>query len=117
DLHSRRVRSGAVPQTDVLAARTRGRPHLSLPLLDLRSAHWRHGDLRAGRTALAAVAADGRLERLPAGSRKFLRPGRTRLVECEGAANHVSDSLEDPVRFIDQRTASAPLLRKALRYL
>jgi quinol---cytochrome-c reductase cytochrome b subunit len=29
----------------------------------------------------------------------------------------VSDPIEDPVRFIDERTASAPLLRKALRYL
>jgi ubiquinol-cytochrome c reductase cytochrome b subunit len=29
----------------------------------------------------------------------------------------VSDPVKDPVRFIDQRTAAAPLLRKALRYL
>jgi ubiquinol-cytochrome c reductase cytochrome b subunit len=29
----------------------------------------------------------------------------------------VSDPLLDPVRFIDQRTSSAPLLRKSLRYL
>jgi ubiquinol-cytochrome c reductase cytochrome b subunit len=29
----------------------------------------------------------------------------------------MSDPLADPVRFIDQRTASAPLLRKGLRYL
>src|SRR5207248_10276460 len=27
------------------------------------------------------------------------------------------DPVEDPVRFIDERTASAPLLRKGLRYL
>jgi ubiquinol-cytochrome c reductase cytochrome b subunit len=29
----------------------------------------------------------------------------------------VSDPIRDPVRFIDQRTAAAPLLRKTLRYL
>jgi ubiquinol-cytochrome c reductase cytochrome b subunit len=29
----------------------------------------------------------------------------------------MSDPIEDPVRFIDQRTAAAPLLRKGLRYL
>jgi ubiquinol-cytochrome c reductase cytochrome b subunit len=29
----------------------------------------------------------------------------------------VSDSIQDPVRFIDERTAAAPLLKKALRYL
>jgi len=29
----------------------------------------------------------------------------------------VSDKIEDPVRFVDERTASAPLLRKTLRYV
>ncbi len=29
----------------------------------------------------------------------------------------MSDAIEDPVRFIDQRTAAAPLLRKTLRYV
>jgi ubiquinol-cytochrome c reductase cytochrome b subunit len=29
----------------------------------------------------------------------------------------VSDAVQDPVRFIDERTAAAPLLKKALRYL
>jgi ubiquinol-cytochrome c reductase cytochrome b subunit len=29
----------------------------------------------------------------------------------------VSDPIQDPVRFVDQRTAAAPLLKKALRYL
>ncbi len=33
------------------------------------------------------------------------------------AAADMSDPLADPVRFIDERTAAAPLLRKSLRYL
>jgi len=37
-------------------------------------------------------------------------------VERQGEA-HVSDPIAEPVRFIDERTAQAPLLRKALRYL
>jgi ubiquinol-cytochrome c reductase cytochrome b subunit len=30
---------------------------------------------------------------------------------------HTSDPIQDPVRFIDERTAASPLLRKGLRYL
>jgi ubiquinol-cytochrome c reductase cytochrome b subunit len=38
------------------------------------------------------------------------------MVERQRAPD-LTDPLEDPVRFLDQRTASAPLLRKTLRYL
>jgi quinol---cytochrome-c reductase cytochrome b subunit len=38
------------------------------------------------------------------------------VVERQGAAD-VTDPLEDPVRFIDQRTSAAPLIRRGLRYL
>jgi ubiquinol-cytochrome c reductase cytochrome b subunit len=39
------------------------------------------------------------------------------VVERQGAADVSPDPIRDPVRFIDQRTATAPLLRKTLRYL
>src|SRR2546421_6706129 len=32
-------------------------------------------------------------------------------------SDRMSDPIKDPVAFVDQRTASAPLLRKGLRYL
>jgi ubiquinol-cytochrome c reductase cytochrome b subunit len=38
------------------------------------------------------------------------------VVERQGASD-VSDPIQDPVRFIDERTGSAPILRKGLRYL
>jgi quinol---cytochrome-c reductase cytochrome b subunit len=39
------------------------------------------------------------------------------VVERPGATDDVNDPILDPVRFIDERTASAPLLRKSMRYL
>src|ERR1700684_658055 len=40
------------------------------------------------------------------------RPGGT-----SGRSRRMNDPLADPVRFIDERTASAPLLRKTMRYI
>src|SRR5205807_6236193 len=54
--------------------------------------------------------------------RELLGAGRSGLVERALSA-HVrgqavmSDPILEPVRFIDERTAAAPLLKKALRYV
>ena len=67
----------------------------------------------AGRRA-AAAAAVGRLRGRAARRRRLLRAGRPRLL---GRADAKADGMiRRTVRFLDQRSGAAPLLRKTLRY-
>ena len=120
DLHTRRLRDRAVSQADVPGARAQQRARLPVPLLDLRSVHGRDGYLRSGRSPAAAAAADDRCRRLPARRGELLGPGGAELVGREratGLSNGRQTSVLDPVRFIDERTAAAPQMRKLMRYL
>src|SRR5205807_1515722 len=56
----------------------------------------------------------------PAGGRELLRPGRAIVVGREAARPEGTGRIvviRRVVRFLDERTATAPFLRKALRYV
>src|SRR5205823_5338525 len=87
------------------------------PLLDVRSGVRRLGDVRAGGAAAADAAARDRRAGLLAREGQLQRGGRPVVVgrpEQEAESVSLTRRL---VRGFDRRTASAPLLRKALRYL
>src|SRR5439155_1692844 len=90
---------------------------LPLPLLDLRPHPRREGDLRPRGKAAAAAAARRGLERRPARRRQLLRSGRPVLVgrALEGPAERIM--IRAVVRYLDERSGTAPFLKKALRYV
>src|SRR5581483_8611265 len=80
----------------------------------------RHGHLRAGGPRPADAADLRRFERLPPREGELRRAGRAVVVgraDVEGAAVSKAPLTRRSVRWLDQRSASAPLLRKTLRYL
>src|SRR4029078_11217403 len=84
-------------------------------LSDLRAGNWWEGDLRASRPEAADAAADDRRPGLPPREGELRQPGRAGVVgrpdeEAAGVIRAI-------VRFLDQRTGTAPFLRKTLRYL
>src|SRR5581483_1821538 len=110
-LHARRLRDQPLPDAEVPADAAAPGARLPVPLLDVRPRDRRDGAVRAGGAAASAAAALGRRRRGPARGRNLLGPGRPGLV---GGASAVIRKL---VRFVDSRSGTAPLIRKALRYV
>src|SRR6185437_7107573 len=80
--------------------------------------HRRHGDLRPGGARAAAAAADDRLRSPPARRRELLGARGPVVAQRPGAPDErMTDPFVEPVRFIDERTAAAPQMRKFMRYL
>ena len=114
-LHPRRLRDLAVPRAALPADGAEAGPRLPVPLLDVRSGRRRHGHLRARRTQAADAAAHDRPRREPPGERQLRLSGRAVVV---GRPHEEAEPvIRQTVRFLDQRTGDAPLLRKTLRYL
>src|SRR5206468_1036789 len=104
----------ALSRTALRPGLTEAGARLPVSLLDFRPGRRRLGAVRAGGPAAPAAAAPGRPAGRAARRRQLLRPGRTLVVGSaheEGAA-----MIRRIVRFVDRRSGSAPLLRKALRY-
>src|SRR5256714_12251177 len=108
------MRGRALRQADLPGSGAAAGARLPLPLLDVRPGPGREGALRAGRPAASSAAALRGPGRRAPGRRELLRPGRARVV---GRAQPEAVVIRRPVRFLDERTGSAPFLRKALRYV
>src|SRR5207237_6087966 len=74
----------------------------------------REGALRPGRPAASSAAALRGPGRRAASCRQLLRPGRAGVV---GRPQPEAVVIRRTVRFLDERSGSAPFLRKALRYV
>src|SRR5205823_5484278 len=115
DLHARRLRDRALPQTDVPGGGARPGARLSVSLLHLRRDERRRRPVRACRPTPAPVAAGDRRLRRAARGRQFLGCGRPVVVGR--AQPRPAVVIRRTVRFLDERSGAAPFLRKALRYV
>ena len=125
DLHPRRLRDRALPQADVPGASS-PTTRSSAPATTRRSIRTTGGTViygPAGRPAAPAAADDRPAAATCARPGNFSARVGPAWWDVRAATTPTSpsrwdaDPLADPVRFIDERTAAAPLLRKALRYL
>src|SRR5213079_230261 len=115
DLHARRLRGGDVPRAAVPADGASPGARLPVSLLDVRSRRRRQGPLRAGRPTAADAADPRRRGRAPPRQGQLRRAGRPLVVGRPDL--EAEPVIWGAVRFLDRRSASAPLLRKTLRYL
>ena len=115
DLHPRRLRDRALPDAALPRRRPEAGPRLPVPLLDVRPGRGRRRAVRPGRAQAADAAARDRRARRAARGRQLRRAGGAVVVGCAPAG--AAAVIRRLVRLLDERTASTPFVRRALRYV